>query len=91
MASEREEAPKIEFPCPYPIKVMGLDENDFSAAVVRIIRRHAPDLDDANISFRSSRHGKYLAVNVIINAQGSAQLQAIFDDLKASGRVAMVI
>lgn len=91
MDPEREDAPRIEFPCRYPIKVMGLDENDFSEAIIEIIRRHAPDLNDEDISFRPSRHGKYLAVNVIITARGVGQLQDIFNDLKASGRVAMVI
>ena len=88
---EQEEAPKIEFPCRYPIKVMGLDVDEFSSAIVKIIRVHAPDLGDEDISYRPSREGKYLAVNVIITAQGVEQIQAIFDDLKASGRVAMVL
>lgn len=88
---QKGESPQIEFPCNYPIKVMGLDENNFSAAIVDIIRRHAPDLKDENIDYRPSRHGKYLAVNVIINAQGERQIENIFEDLKASGRVAMVL
>jgi len=86
-----EDAPKIEYPCRYPIKVMGLDENDFSNAIVAIIRQHAPDLADADISFRPSRHGKYLAVNVIIMAQSEQQIENIFNALKASGRTAMII
>lgn len=87
----QDESPFIEFPCRYPIKVMGLDVDDYSEAIIRIIRTHAPDLKDEDISFRPSRHGKYLAVNVIIMATDVEQLQAIFNDLKASGRVAMVI
>lgn len=86
-----EDAPKIEYPCRYPIKVMGLDENDFSNAIIAIIRAHAPDLDEEDISFRPSRHGKYLAVNVIITAQSEQQIENIFNDLKASGRTAMII
>jgi len=87
----QEESPKIEFPCRYPIKVMGLDVDDFSAEIVRIIRTHAPDLKDEDISFRPSRHGKYLAVNVIIMARDVKQIENIFNDLKACGRTAMVI
>lgn len=87
----QDEAPQIEFPCRYPIKVMGLDENDFSNEIVRIIRVHAPDLKDEDINFRPSRHGKYLAVNVVIMATGVEQIEMIFNDLKASGRTAMVI
>jgi len=88
---EKEESVQIEFPCRYPIKVMGLDKDGFSEAIIEIIRLHAPELKDEDISFRPSRHGRYLAVNVTILAKGIDQLQNIFDDLKASGRVAMVL
>jgi putative lipoic acid-binding regulatory protein len=88
--SEQDSA-KIEFPCAYPIKVMGLDENDFANAVLAIILRHDPALDVATVSYRPSRNGKYLAVNVTITATGTPQLKALFDELKASGRVAMVL
>ena len=87
----QDESPQIEFPCRYPIKVIGLDVDDFSNEVIRIIRNHAPDLAEEDISFRPSRHGKYLAVNVIIIARGVKQIESIFNDLKASGRTAMVL
>jgi putative lipoic acid-binding regulatory protein len=82
---------KIEFPCAYPIKVMGLDENAFAESVIAIVRRHDPAVDMQSISYRPSRNGKYLSVNVTITATGPAQIQALFDELKASGRVAMVL
>jgi putative lipoic acid-binding regulatory protein len=86
-----EDSVSIEFPCEYPVKVMGRNTDDFSDVILDIIRRHAPDLRDENISFRPSRNKNYLAVNVIIYATGVQQLQALFDDLKASGRVSMVL
>jgi uncharacterized protein len=70
---------------------MGKNIAEFSDIILDIIRRHAPDLRDENISFRPSRNNNYLAVNVIIYATGTQQLQALFDDLKASGLVSMVL
>jgi putative lipoic acid-binding regulatory protein len=87
----QDESPHIEFPCRYPIKVIGLDVDDFSNEVIRIIRKHAPDPEDKDISFRPSSEGKYLAVNVIIVATGAQQIEKIFNDLKASGRTSMVL
>ncbi len=81
----------IEFPCEYPVKVMGRNVAEFTEVTLEIIRRHAPDLRDENISFRPSRNNNYLAVNVIIYATGTQQLQALFDDLKDSGLVSMVL
>lgn len=80
---------KIEFPCEYPVKVMGKNVAEFTEVILEIIRHHAPDLRDENISLRPSRNNNYLAVNVIIYATGTQQLQALFDDLKASGLVSM--
>lgn len=82
---------KIEYPCDYPIKVMGLHDADFVSLVVEITRRHDPELVEERVSYKSSRNGKYLSVNVIITATGPEQIQSLFEDLKASGRVAMVL
>lgn len=70
---------------------MGKNVAEFTEVILEIIRRHAPDLKDENISLRPSRNNNYLAVNVIIYATGTQQLQALFDDLKASGLVSMVL
>ncbi|MDY6983430.1 MAG: DUF493 domain-containing protein [Pseudomonadota bacterium] len=89
--ADDESKPQLEYPCAYPIKVMGLDENDFAAHVVAIVRRHDAELRDEHISYRSSSNGKYLSVRVTITATGPAHIQALFEELKASGRVAMVL
>jgi putative lipoic acid-binding regulatory protein len=88
---DEERKAQIEFPCAYPIKIMGLDENEFAASVIAIVRRHDPGVRDEHISYRPSRNGKYLSVNITITAAGPAHIQAIFEDLKASGRVSMVL
>jgi putative lipoic acid-binding regulatory protein len=83
--------PRVEFPCDYPLKVVGDGAADFRDVVVAVVRVHAPDLDEARVSVRESRNGRFLSVNVIIRATGEPQLQAIFDDLKQTGRVQMVL
>lgn len=83
-------APKIEFPCDYPIKVMGVSTPDFEQFVVAVMKKHDPSFSGETV-IRDSRNGKYKAVNVTITATGEAQLKAIFEELKASGRVSMVL
>ena len=90
--SENTQAPKIEFPCHgYPIKVIGTAGDDFSELVVEVIRRHAPDVDSSNLRVRDSSGGRFLSVQVSIIATGIEQLQAIHTDLRATGRVHMVL
>lgn len=84
--------PKIDFPCErYPIKVIGTAGEGFSALVIEVIQRHAPDLDTSTLVMRDSRNGNFLSVQVLITATGVEQLQAIHVDLRATGRVHMVL
>lgn len=90
--SEDIQAPKIEFPCEgYPIKVIGEAGDGFAELVVEVICRHAPGLDRSTLTVRDSRNGRFLAVQVSITATGVDQLQAIHLDLRATGRVHMVL
>ncbi|HEJ5997204.1 TPA: DUF493 domain-containing protein [Pseudomonas aeruginosa] len=84
--------PKIEFPCErYPIKVIGDAGEGFSDLVMEIIQRHAPDLDVETLVVRDSSKGRFLSVQVLITATDVDQLQAIHNDLRATGRVHMVL
>ena len=84
-------APKIEFPCHYPIKVIGDAGDGFADLVIDIVRRHAPDLDVTTLTMRDSSNGRFVSVQVAIRATGLEQLQAIHVDLRATGRVHMVL
>ena len=82
---------KIEYPCAYPIKVMGLREEGFVACIVEVVKQHDPLFVPETITFRESRNGKYLSVKITITATGPDHIQALFNDLKATGRVVMVL
>lgn len=85
------EPPKIEFPCPYPIKVLGRSGADFEAVVLAVFERHAPGFDRDGITVRTSGKGRFTAITITIVATGPVQLQALHEDLIATGRVQMVI
>ncbi len=85
-------APKIDFPCErYPIKVIGEAGEGFREVVIEVIQRHAPDFDETTVVTRASRNGRFLSLQVLITATGVEQLQAIHVDLRATGRVHMVL
>ncbi|SDL75993.1 hypothetical protein SAMN05661010_02461 [Modicisalibacter muralis] len=85
------EAPKIEFPCDYPIKIVGDAAPDFKAAVLDVVEGHAPGFDRDAVGLVDSRNGKFQSVRVTITATGEDQLRALFTALKATGRVHMVV
>lgn len=91
MTTTHTDAPRIEFPCRYPIKVIGNAGEGFVALVADIVERHAPGLDPAAIDIRESKNGRFLSLRMEIMATGPEQLQALNAELKATGRVQMVL
>ena len=83
--------PQIEFPCEYPIAVVGEAGEDFHALVETIVERHAPGFARSRTTLAPSRGGRYVSVRVVITATGEAQLQALFAELKGTGRVHAVL
>ena len=85
-----QQSPKIEFPCDYEIRIMGKSAPDFKDVCLDIIKKHAPEFD-GSCRIKPSRAGTFESVMVKIVATGESQLAAIHADLKATGRVTMVI
>ncbi|WP_404297912.1 YbeD family protein [Halomonas sp.] len=83
--------PKITFPCRYPIKVVGNAAEDFAAVVCQVVTRHDPHFDATDMRVVDSRNGRYQSVRLTLLATGEPQLQALFVELKATGRVHMVL
>ena len=86
-----QEAPKIEFPCRYPIKVVGRATPDYAEVIRAIFDRHTIGLTDEDIETRSSRYGTFDSITFTITATGPDQLDALHEDLVASGLVSLVI
>ncbi|GHE19868.1 YbeD family protein [Halomonas urumqiensis] len=83
--------PKITFPCPYSLKVVGDAAEDFAAMVCQVVSRHDPQFDGGDIEVVPSRNGRFVSVRLTIRATGEPQIQALFAELKATGRVHMVV
>ena len=86
-----QEKPQIEFPCQYPIKVLGDASPQLQEHILRVLDKHAPGYQASDITSRESSKGKWQSITVVITATGKPQLEAIFADLKTSSRVKMVL
>lgn len=89
--SEDEQTPLLEFPCDFPIKVIGKSAPDFDALVFALVRSHIPSLGEGALRSRASGHGNYQAVTVNVRATSKAQLDAIYCELTACERILMVL
>ena len=70
---------------------MGRNEPGFVEAVVGIVRRHAPEFDDATVELRRSQKKSYLSVTCIIRAASREQLDALYIELNDHPNVVMVL
>ena len=84
-------ASPLQFPCDFPLKIMGLQAEGFVPAVVEVVRRHAPDFDPASVRLRASRGGTYLSCTCTIRATSRAQLDDLYRALTAHPLVKVVL
>jgi uncharacterized protein len=80
----------IEYPCDFPIKIMGRSQKGFTEAALRIVKSHAPDFDEAMLEVRVSRNGAYLSLTCTICATSRAQLDALYQELHNHPMVMMI-
>ena len=81
----------IEYPCAFPIKIMGRTQAGFAQAVHEIVKRHAPDFDGATMELKSSKQAKYLSITCTVNAVSREQLDALYRELCDHPMVVMVL
>ncbi|GGI99154.1 HP0495 family protein [Halopseudomonas pertucinogena] len=91
MSDKTPDAPKIEFPCDYPIKVICNAGLVVTEQVLEVVRRHDPALDASRLQVQDSKNGRFQSLRLVITATSEEQLQQLHADLKATGQVHMVL
>jgi putative lipoic acid-binding regulatory protein len=81
----------IQYPCDFPIKVLGNTRAGFAQAVLDIVQRHAPEFDGASMEMKSSKRGRYLSVTCVIRATSRDQLDGLYRELCDHPMVVMVL
>ncbi len=81
----------LEFPCDFPLKIMGARCEDFAQTVLAVVLRHCPDYDAAEMTMRPSAKGNYLSLTCTVRAQSKPQLDALYMELTAHPLVKVVL
>lgn len=81
----------LEFPCAFPIKIMGERRDEFAQVMVEIVTRHAPDFVATAVEMKASTSGKYLSLTCTIQAASRAQLDDLYRELSAHPLVSIVL
>ena len=81
----------IEYPCDFPIKILGRTQAGFAQSMLEVVRAHAPDFDGSTIAMRTSKKGKYLSVTCVVRATSREQLDELYRALCDHPMVVMVL
>ncbi|MGH8719006.1 MAG: HP0495 family protein [Burkholderiales bacterium] len=81
----------IEYPCEYPIKILGRSQPGFAQNIVEVVSRHSPEFDPATVEMRTSKAKKYLSLTCTIRAQSKEQLDSLYQELCDHPMVEMVL
>lgn len=81
----------IEYPSPFPIKVMGSKVDGFVEAVTQIARQFDPAFDASTVELRDSKAGNYLGITITITATSREQLDELYRTLSTHPMVKVVL
>ncbi|MAZ66977.1 MAG: hypothetical protein CMF25_07685 [Kangiellaceae bacterium] len=82
-------ADMLEFPCRYPLKVMGHNEAEFINLAMEIIQMHCPG--DYSPTTSTSRTGKYVSLTVHIHLKEPEQLERVYQQLSSHPKVKTIL
>jgi len=81
----------LEFPCDFPIKVMGKDSRRFRHTSLAIIEEHVGALTTEDVSERQSKDGNFVALTYNLTIETREQLDNIYSALSSHEDILVVL
>jgi putative lipoic acid-binding regulatory protein len=81
----------IEYPSDFPIKIMGVRQDDFAQTMVELVILHDPTFHAGKMEMRPSAKGNYLALTVTVRATSREQLDNLYHALTSHPMVKIVL
>lgn len=84
-------APLLQFPCEFPMKIVGEKSDNFAQSIVSIIQKYQPDFNPASVEMKQSGKGNYLSLGVLINATSQEMLDNIYREVTKQPGIKFVL
>lgn len=81
----------LQFPCRFPIKMMGRDTPEFRDLARELVESHAGTVLDSAVQAAVSRNGRFVSITVTITATSQRQLDNIYRDASSHDDVLMAL
>ena len=81
----------IEFPCMFPIKVMGEVHDQFTSTVIKIIKQNNKSFDPSTIEMKGSSEGRYISLTCFVYVTSKPELDDIYRSLSTHPMIKVVL
>jgi Uncharacterized conserved protein len=81
----------IEYPCDFPIKVMGRNHPQLAQVLTEVVLQFDPGFDPATVEMRASRGGNYIGLTFTVRAISREQLDNLYRALHGHPMVSVVL
>ena len=81
----------IEYPCDFPIKIMGAMQDAFAQTMVDVVSTYDAEFHAGKLEMRPSTKGNYLSLTVTVRATSREQLDNLYRALSSHPMVKMVL
>jgi putative lipoic acid-binding regulatory protein len=81
----------IEYPCDFPIKIFGQQQEGFAQAVLEVVNKHDPGFLASSMGMRASKTARYISLTCTVRATSREQLDALYQDLCDHPLILMVL
>ena len=81
----------IEYPCDFPITIMGAMQDAFAQTMVDVVSSYDAEFHAGKLEMRPSTKGNYLSLTVTVRATSREQLDNLYRALSSHPMVKMVL
>lgn len=81
----------IEYPCDFPIKIMGPMQDTFAQTMVEVVLCFDPSFHAGKMEMRPSSKGNYLSLTATVRATSRQQLDDLYRALSSHPMVKIVL
>ena len=81
----------IEYPCDFPIKIMGAMQDAFAQTMVDVVSTYDAEFHAGKLEMRPSTKENYLSLTVTVRATSREQLDNLYRALSSHPMVKMVL
>jgi len=83
--------PKIEFPCSYPIKVIGVADKISYEDIYHLSKKQFETMSDKDIHLKYSKNRNYVSYHLDVIVESEKQLKELYSSLIRLDGVKMVL